>query len=431
MAKKDKEYAGLGLLDGLYEKALAKVEKRAAAPVDAAREQRESNSGIFYEVQGGLANAAAAGAAPPTAEAQAVLEQAQRFFEDAEGMLVMDTLDAPALRATSFAALAAIKRQAGQAPELSLGEARGAFERLPPEAVVDRARALLALARPGVTSKDLDRLALKRADQLLASSYDCESAEIRADMALLLHTAGDDTAATALFTSARKVLSASSPGAFAATLARVAAKEALSGFDAEPTFRKARMVLDTAELDREDFFGVCADFVGARAEALQLEAARAEMARLADSGEEAATSSLLRARGLMAAAMAKGGDVSAAQAELARIPRGPNRFTASAAIEALSVASRALAERGYSHAAQRVRDEAFLVLKALQEAGVNELTESAIVALAIALASCGSSSDAQTFAGAAGARVTEARVEVALATARAGLRLMQDARAKK
>ncbi|MBL8112925.1 MAG: hypothetical protein JNK60_08585 [Acidobacteria bacterium] len=428
MAKKDKEYAGLGLLDGLYEKALAKVEKRAAAPVDAAREQRESNSGIFYEVQGGLANAAAA---PATAEAQAVLEQAQRFFEDAEGMLVMDTLDAPALRATSFAALAAIKRQAGQAPELSLGEARGAFERLPPEAVVDRARALLALARPGVASRDLDRLALKRADQLLASSYDCESAEIRAEMALLLHAAGDDSAATALFTAARKVLSASSPGAFAATLARVAAKEALSGFDAEPTFRKARMILDTAELDREDFFGVCADFVGARAEALQLEAARAELARLADSGEEAAAASLLRARGLMAAAMAKGGDVSAAQAELARIPRGPNRFTASAAIEALSVASRALAERGYSHAAQRVRDEAFLVLKALQEAGVNELTESAIMALAIALASCGSSADAQTFAGAAGARATEARAEVALATARAGLRLMQDARSRR
>ncbi len=424
MAKKEKdekEYSGLGLLDGFYAKVFEKAERRAASPVDPARESRESNSGIFYELQGGgLVNAV-----EPVAE----MEQAERLFDDAEGMLVVETLDFPAERARGFAALALLKRQAGFDPDLAVREARGALERIPLDAAFDRARAMVEIARPGAGGKELDRAALKRAEQQLSGSFDCPSAGLRSEIAALLHAAGDD--AGPAFAAAKKVLSAPSAGVFASTLARVAAKEAQCGLDAEPTFRKARVVLDTTELAPAEYLGVCADFVGFRADAGQLEVAHRELAEIISSTDPAAAGALMRAWGLLGAAIARGGDVQGAQAVLAEVPRRADAETASAAIEALALVSRTMAERGYSHAAQRMRDAAMLVLKQLQQAGINELTETAIEALAISLASCGSSADAQSFASAAGGRAVPATVEVALATARAAARLMQEARTRR
>lgn len=406
----------LDLNAGFIQDAIRKAEARKARRPAPGREERQSSTGVFREVAGVLEDA--------TVEPAKEMEQGRRLFDEAEGSLIMETLDTPDERVRGFAALAALKRTAGLEPGSCLSEAQNALERL--DASLARARGQLELARPGVTGPEVDRDALKRVRQLLQEMRDCESALLRSELGVLEHAAGMDPTAT--FNAAADVYDAPSPTAFANTLSQVAARKARCGLDAEPLFRKAQMLLTVSEPDLESRVDALATFVGHRAEAGQFDRAREELARLAAGGDRSTMRAVIRARGLLGAALARSGDLRAAQGELALVPRTPDATVASEAIEALATVSRALVERRLSNAARSVLDAALLLLKQLRETGEAYLEESAVEALAVALASCGVIAEARDFAASAGSLSLHARVEVDLAIARAGAALLEEAR---
>lgn len=408
----------LGLNDVFIQDAIRKAEVRAARKTARAREERESSTGIFREVAGVLEEA--------TIEPSAEREQGLRLLEEAEGSLIMSTLDAPAERVRAFAALAAVKRTCGVDAGDCLLEARSALERLGDD--MARARAHLELARQGVAGPEVDHEELQRSRQLVTDRRDCQGSLLRSEVGLLENAAGSDP--SAIFNDAADVYEAPDPVELAVTLSQVASRKARSGLDAEGLFRKARALLTISEPDLETRVAACASFVGHRAEAGQLDRAREELAQLSAS-DGPTRRAAIRARGLLAAELARSGDLRGVQEELASVPRTADPNVASESIEAMATVSRALALRHLTNAARSVLDAALLLLKQLQEAGVAYLEETAIEALAVALASCGVIPEARQFAASAGSRALRAQVEVDLAIARAGAALIDEARKRR
>jgi len=428
----------LGLDDAFASEVLKKAEKRAAKPIDHAQEAIQSASGVFHEVEGRLVNlaekpAAKQADAPPKApapvEPSAEEMQGYELIKEAEGSLIMSTLDAPEERARCFAALAALKRGVGLDPNSCVYEAEATLERLPADREVVRARALLELARPGARAPQLDRLALMEAKGLIAELADCDGAKLRAEMALLEFAAGADPSAT--LAAAKKILSYTSVSAFASTLAEVASAEARCQIDPEETYGRARAILERSEIGIADALATRAQFVRHRADAGQIDKAYEELDALAASADPIAAKMVIRARGFLATAFARAGSVPSTQTEILYISREPNPATAPEAIEALCAVTRALADSGYSRAAISMRDSALVLLKQLQAQGVKKLPGSCIEAVAVAIASCGGIDDARQFASYAGPRRVHAEAEVALAIARAGVGLVRDAQKRR